>query len=169
MAAGEMRQQVQHSLGRAHVSTGAIQSCKPDQDSGAFRADREDIQRTKGSVSSPRAGGAPAALGGTAGTRCWCSVALCHPARHRSLAGTGHGLVPEPPVQEAEQLCRAASIKQLELRLPSRLPKQQWSEQLLLSRSCSGTSGELAGPGAEQAAPCHGPEAAARPEPRTSP
>ncbi|RLW00526.1 hypothetical protein DV515_00008885 [Chloebia gouldiae] len=85
---GEMNQQVLHSPGKAQVPTGAIQSPKPDQDSGAFKADREDIQRTRVSVFSPRAGGAPAAMGRHSRDSQWCSVA---PAKHRSLPGTRLG------------------------------------------------------------------------------
>lgn len=168
-----MRQQGLYSLGKAHVSTGAIQSFKPDQDSGASKADREDIQRTKVSVLSPRAGVAPAAMGRP--SRDWVLVQCGSvppsqaPQPPREPA---RGLLPELlQCRRQQQLCRAgASIKQLDLRLPSKLPKQPIEraaaalKELLWAIWRAGRA-----PGAEQAAPCHGPEAALGPEPGTSP
>lgn len=98
-----MRQQVLHSLGKAHVPTGAKQSLQPDQHSGASKADREDIQRTKVSVFSPGAGGAPAAVGRPSRGSVLVAVWLC--ATQPSPAGSpGAGPWPParaPPAQEA--------------------------------------------------------------------
>ncbi|XP_058709558.1 multiple epidermal growth factor-like domains protein 9 isoform X2 [Poecile atricapillus] len=127
VVAGEMRQQVPYSLGKARVSTGAIQSLKPDQDSDASKAGREDIQRTKASVSSPRAGSAPAAVGRHGRGSVLVQRGSVPPSQApQPPRERARGLLPELlHCRRQQQLRRAgASIKQLDLRLPAKLPKQ---------------------------------------------
>lgn len=173
MVAGETRQQVLYSVGKTHVSTGTIQSLQPDQDSGTSKADREDIQRTKVSVFSPRAGGAPAAIGRPSRAPVLEQCGSVPPSQApRPPRGRARGLLPGLLLHRRQQQLRraGASIKQLELRLLSKLPKQPIEraaaalKELLWDIWRAGT-----GPGAEQAAPCHGPEAAPGPGPGTSP
>lgn len=133
---------------------GAIQSLKPDQDSGAFKTDREDIQRTKASVLSPRAGGAGAAVvRHSRGSVLVQRLCATQPKPREGWCGLQPELL---HCGRQQQLHRAsASVEQLDVRLLSELPKQPVELSAAALKELLWDIWRE-----EQAAPCHGLEAA---------